>query len=83
MHCFSRGFGFITFKDANSVENVLAKDVHMLDEKQVCEEMTVKRLFDTLDKKYLHYEISVPRRLLYLCNKIHLYSLEKDRRTCV
>ncbi|UJR35422.1 hypothetical protein I4U23_028179 [Adineta vaga] len=30
----SRGFGFITFKDANSVENVLAKD-HTLDEKQV------------------------------------------------
>jgi RNA recognition motif-containing protein len=32
----SRGFGFITYKDANSVDKVLAKDVHMLDEKQVC-----------------------------------------------
>jgi RNA recognition motif-containing protein len=31
----SRGFGFITFNEANSVEKVLAKDVHMLDEKQV------------------------------------------------
>ena len=31
-----RGFGFITFKDANGVDKVLAKDVHMLDEKQVC-----------------------------------------------
>ena len=30
-----RGFGFITFKEANSVDQVLAKDVHMLDEKQV------------------------------------------------
>jgi hypothetical protein len=30
-----RGFGFITFKEANSVDKVLAKDVHMLDEKQV------------------------------------------------
>jgi len=33
---FYRGFGFITFKDANSVDKVLANDVHMLDEKQVC-----------------------------------------------
>jgi hypothetical protein len=33
---FFRGFGFITFKDANSVEKVLEKDVHTLDEKQVC-----------------------------------------------
>ncbi|CAF3857648.1 unnamed protein product [Rotaria sp. Silwood2] len=31
----SRGFGFITFKEANSVDNVLAKEIHMLDEKQV------------------------------------------------
>ena len=36
----SRGFGFITFKDANSVDNVLATEVHMLDEKQV----TTRRL---------------------------------------
>jgi hypothetical protein len=35
MFCFSRGFGFITFKDINAVEKVLGKDVHMLDEKQV------------------------------------------------
>ena len=33
---FIRGFGFITFKEANSVDKVLTKDVHMLDEKQVC-----------------------------------------------
>lgn len=32
-----RGFGFITFKETNAVEKVLAKDVHMLDEKQVGE----------------------------------------------
>lgn len=31
----NRGFGFITFKEANAVEKVLAKDVHLLDEKQV------------------------------------------------
>jgi RNA recognition motif-containing protein len=31
----SRGFGFITFKDANSVDKVLANDVHTLDEKQI------------------------------------------------
>ncbi|CAF3340952.1 unnamed protein product [Rotaria socialis] len=31
----SRGFGFITFKEPNSVDNVLAKEVHMLDEKQI------------------------------------------------
>ncbi|CAF2389721.1 unnamed protein product [Rotaria sp. Silwood2] len=31
----SRGFGFITFKEANSVDNVLAKEIHMLDEKQI------------------------------------------------
>lgn len=31
----SRGFGFITFKEANAVEKVLAKDVHLLDEKQI------------------------------------------------
>lgn len=31
----SRGFGFITFKEANSVDKVLAKDVHTLDDKQI------------------------------------------------
>jgi len=31
----SRGFGFITFKESNSVDKVLAQDVHMLDEKQI------------------------------------------------
>ena len=30
-----RGFGVITFKEANSVDKVLAKDVHTLDDKQV------------------------------------------------
>lgn len=38
-----RGFGFITFKDANAVEKVLAKDVHMLDEKQVCLHVSLTR----------------------------------------
>ena len=37
---FSRGFGFITFKDANIVEKVLGKDVHTLDEKQVRRDQT-------------------------------------------
>lgn len=32
---YYRGFGFITFKEANSVDNVLAKEIHMLDDKQV------------------------------------------------
>jgi RNA recognition motif-containing protein len=31
----SRGFGFITFKEANAVDKVLAKDVHSLDDKQI------------------------------------------------
>lgn len=30
-----RGFGFITFKESNAVDKVMAKDVHMLDEKQI------------------------------------------------
>ncbi len=32
---YFRGFGFITFKEANAVDKVLAKDVHSLDDKQV------------------------------------------------
>jgi RNA-binding protein Musashi len=32
----SRGFGFITFKEATSVDRVLLKDKHILDEKSVC-----------------------------------------------
>lgn len=38
-----RGFGFITFKEANSVDKVLAKDVHTLDDKQVWNEQKKQR----------------------------------------
>lgn len=33
--CYSRGFGFITFADPNSVDKVLAQGSHELDGKKV------------------------------------------------
>ena len=63
----SRGFGFITFTHANSVDKVLALPAHTIDGKVV--EPKVKNCFNTLAVP-LKFKSKMGFKLFYFCRSL-------------